>query len=232
MKDLTALKNLDPSNTLDSIAAGPLYPLYIRFSSPLEHRFNQLLKRGIDLFISSLLLLFFFSWLFPLLALFIRLDSAGPVFFLQKRNRKDGKSFTCIKFRTMVVNREADILPATENDCRITRVGRFLRIHHLDELPQLLNVWWGHMSMIGPRPYMISDNKKYEKIVRHYHTRHKVKPGITGLAQIHGDAGRISKIEDMQERVKKDIYYIHNWSPALDTKIFFRTIFRILKLKL
>lgn len=150
---------------------------------------------------------------------------------MQKRGKKDGKLFTCFKFRTMVVNDEADTLPAFYNDARITKAGLFLRKTHLDELPQLLNVWLGDMSIIGPRPHMIIDNKNFEGVVPLYHLRHKVKPGITGLAQISGCVGAINEVANIRERVEKDIYYIRHWSAALDTKIAFRTFFKMIGIK-
>ena len=168
-----------------------------------------MLKRCFDLVVSGFLILGLLSWLLPLLAILIKLGSRGPVFFLQKRNARNGRLFTCFKFRTMIVNAAADSLPASKNDGRITRVGRFLRRNHLDELPQLLNVWAGHMSMVGPRPHMISDNRKYEQLLNFYSYRHKVKPGLTGFAQVHGHVGVIADVAAMRERVKKDIHYIY-----------------------
>jgi len=131
----------------------------------------------------------------------------------------------------MIVNDKADTLPAAENDYRITRVGAFLRKHHWDELPQLLNVLLGDMSMIGPRPYMISDNEKYEKLIKNYRVRHRIKPGITGLAQVIDYVNPISKIEYMEQRVSKDVYYVYNWSLALDAKIIVRTVFKMTGIK-
>lgn len=131
----------------------------------------------------------------------------------------------------MVVNEEADLLPASENDKRITKTGAFLRKTHLDELPQLFNVWLGDMSIIGPRPHMLVDNKLFERMVPHYQLRHKIKPGITGLAQVSGHAGPVGDAANMKERVDKDIYYIRHWSPALDTKIALRTIFKMIGIK-
>lgn len=135
----------------------------------------------------------------------------------------------CIKFRTMVVNDCSDILAAVDNDPRITRVGRFLRKNHLDELPQLLNVLIGDMSIVGPRPYMITDNEKYESLIKNYTVREKVKPGITGLAQVVEYVNPITTIEFMEQRVKKDVYYVYNWSLALDVQILGRTLFKILR---
>jgi lipopolysaccharide/colanic/teichoic acid biosynthesis glycosyltransferase len=129
----------------------------------------------------------------------------------------------------MVINDSCDILAAVDNDPRITRVGRFLRKHHLDELPQLLNVLAGDMSMVGPRPYMIKDNEKYENLIKHYGMRERVKPGITGLAQVIEYVNPVTNIEYMEQRIKKDVYYVYNWSLALDVKILGRTLFKILR---
>jgi lipopolysaccharide/colanic/teichoic acid biosynthesis glycosyltransferase len=200
----------------------------VPFRTPLENKWNLLYKRTIDLVFSTLLIIFLLSWLLPLLIILIKLDSRGAAFFLQKRNKRGGALFTCIKLRTMVLNNEADQLPADIDDRRITKVGKFLRRHHLDELPQLLNVWWGDMSLIGPRPYMISDNIKFEKFVNHYHTRDKVKPGITGLSQVLGLVGPVINNENVIERVIKDIYYINNWTLFLDLKIAYRTFFKMI----
>jgi putative colanic acid biosynthesis UDP-glucose lipid carrier transferase len=193
----------------------------------LEKKWNHHAKRTIDLLLSTLLILTVFPWLLPLLSIFIKLDSNGPVFFVQCRNKRDGGVFRCIKFRSMQVNTEAHCLPASKNDDRITRVGRFLRRHHLDELPQLFNVWLGDMSIVGPRPHMLSDNIRFETLVPYYHHRHKVKPGITGLAQVLGYIGPVTTIENIKARVENDIYYVYNWSLSLDTKIAFRTLMKI-----
>lgn len=236
MKNLTAqkalkslvLKKVDPFQLVTAPAdQHDFHLLYIDLKTPLDQRINLILKRSIDLLFSSLFIVCVLSWLIPVTALLIKIESKGPVFFLQKRNSKNGKLFTCIKFRTMVVNDMADILPAVQNDFRITRLGKFLRHHHLDELPQVFNVWCGDMSLIGPRPYMVSDNKKYEALIREYTSRYKVKPGITGLAQILTYASVDEKTERMEERVQQDLYYIRNWSPLLDAKIIFRTLLKM-----
>jgi len=191
--------------------------------SPLEKRYNALFKQAFDLVITSIGIIAVLSWLVPLTALIIRLDSKGPVFFLQKRNKKNGKLFTCIKFRTMVVNPEADMTGARENDERITRVGRFLRKHHIDEFPQLFNVLIGDMSLIGPRPHMVAENVKYELLVKEYPARYRIKPGITGLAQAYGFFGFTDNIQQMNERIKLDIQYITKWSPWMDIRILYKT---------
>jgi putative colanic acid biosynthesis UDP-glucose lipid carrier transferase len=222
-----ALVNVDHIQVLDIVYKKETRP-YSSVNTPLAKKLNLFLKRTVDLVVSSLLILFIFSWLFPIVAILIWIDSKGPVFFLQKRNKKNGEVFTCIKFRTMVVNDEADVLPAYENDHRITRFGRILRNYHIDELPQLFNVLWGDMSLIGPRPHMFTDNQKYSEIFDFYHNRHQVKPGITGLAQVRGYVGATQDDERMKKRVKLDLFYIRHWSPVLDIKIIFLTFLRIL----
>jgi putative colanic acid biosynthesis UDP-glucose lipid carrier transferase len=194
---------------------------------PLDAFYSRLFKRTVDILLSVIIILFVLSWLIPILALLIKLDSKGPVFFLQKRNKKDAEVFTCIKLRSMVVNAEADRLPASDYDKRITALGRFLRTHYLDELPQFFNVLWGDMSIIGPRPHMISDNMKYEELLDYYSYRYKVKPGITGLAQVLGCVGSTADVEKMRDRMNLDIFYIRHWSAILDTKIIYRTARKI-----
>lgn len=224
------LKRVDYYAPLDVVRAREFHLIPMDKQIPLEQRINSFFKRAFDI-ISSVLLIMLFSWLFPLIGLLIKMDSKGSVFFFQKRNKKNGKLFTCVKFRTMISNDEADILPAAEHDHRVTRVGTFLRKHHLDELPQLINVLIGDMSIIGPRPYMISDNEKYEGQIKNYSARHKVKPGITGLAQVFDYVNPVISIENMERRVSKDVYYVYNWSPALDAKIIIRTFFKMAGLK-
>ena len=239
MKNLTTqkalknsvLKKVDYYSALDVVLQHEFHLIPIGHSSPLEQKINLFFKRSFDILSSLIMLIGLFSWMFPLIALLIKLDSRGPVFFLQKRTKKNGKPFTCIKFRTMIVNDEADILPAVENDCRITKAGYFLRKHHLDELPQLFNVLTDDMSMIGPRPYMVSDNEKYENLIKNYGVRHRVKPGITGLAQVIDYISPVTKIENMEQRVNKDLYYVYNWSPVLDVKIIIRTFSKMAGIK-
>lgn len=194
-------------------------------TQPLDGALNKAAKRAMDLVIASIVIVLVLSWLVPLLAICIKLGSAGPVFFLQRRNKRNGEIFTCIKFRSMVVNKEADILPAAENDPRITKLGRFLRRYYIDELPQFFNVLWGDMSVVGPRPHMISDNLRYGEMVAHYFYRHKVKPGITGLAQVLGYVGNIGEdAQKIKDRVRLDIFYWRHWSLRLDLAILLRTI--------
>jgi putative colanic acid biosynthesis UDP-glucose lipid carrier transferase len=195
----------------------------------LDDRRNQIYKRAFDLFFTTGILIFVLSWLVPFLALLIKLDSKGPVFFIQKRNGRKNKPFMCLKFRTMVVNNEADSKQATANDSRITRVGRFLRKSSLDEFPQFFNVLKGDMSLIGPRPHPIKLNSDFAPKIRKLRSRHYVKPGITGLAQAMGYRGETGQLSDMKNRVTLDRFYIENWSFALDLKIIYMTVVSLLR---
>jgi len=198
-------------------------------TQPLDHTNNRILKRSADLALSGIIIIALLSWLIPVIALIIKLTSRGPVFFLQKRNKRNGELFTCIKFRSMIVNEDADILPAEKDDPRITRFGKFLRNHYLDELPQFFNVLWGDMSVIGPRPHMVSDNINYDGLIKNYAYRHKVKPGITGLAQVLGFVGPVDDQQKLEARVNIDIFYVRHWSPKLDRVIFYRTIAKLVR---
>ncbi len=201
----------------------PVCSKQIPLFSPLSNRSNLLLKRSLDITFSLFFIVFILSWLTPLLAILIKLDSKGPVFFRQRRNKNLGRVFTCIKFRTMIVNADADVLSASENDKRITRFGGLLRKHHLDELPQLINVLAGDMSIIGPRPHMVAENSKFENMFDEYASRHAILPGITGLAQSYGNFGATHDIEKVKQRVELDLYYIRKWSLIMDVKILVRT---------
>ena len=194
---------------------------------PLDSIAPRFIKRFVDVFLSTIIIVGILTWLTPIIAFLIKLDSKGPVFFLQKRNKRGGKFFTCIKFRSMIENDDADVMQATADDERITKFGRFLRNHYIDELPQFFNVLVGDMSFIGPRPHMISDNTKYEELIEFYDYRHKVKPGITGLSQAMGYVGETRNIQAMRDRVQLDIFYVRHWSLTLDVKIFWHTIRKI-----
>jgi lipopolysaccharide/colanic/teichoic acid biosynthesis glycosyltransferase len=198
-----------------------------RLQLPLDSISKRIIKRSADIFSSSIVIVGILSWLIPIIALLIKLDSKGPVFFLQKRNKRGGKIFTCIKFRSMIENQDADLLQATTDDERITKLGRFLRNHYLDELPQFFNVLVGDMSFIGPRPHMVNDNNKYEELIEFYDYRHKVKPGITGLSQAMGYVGETRNIQAMKDRVQLDIFYVRHWSLRLDLKILRYTLRQI-----
>lgn len=193
---------------------------------PLDKPLNSLLKRAFDIIVSLLVIIGILTWLIPLMALIIKLDSKGPVFFLQRRNKRNGEVFTCIKFRSMIVNADADVLPASKNDKRITRAGRFIRDNFIDELPQFFNVLLGDMSVIGPRPHMLSDNLRYQDEIEYYNYRHKVKPGITGLAQVMGYIGATDELRKMKERVNMDNFYLRHWTFRMDMLILLRTLLK------
>jgi putative colanic acid biosysnthesis UDP-glucose lipid carrier transferase len=186
-------------------------------------------KRCFDLFISLVVLVLVLSWLLPLLALLIKLDSRGPVFFMQKRVGFLGRSFRCIKLRTMYINPDANALQARENDPRITRLGRFLRKSNLDELPQFLNVLAGDMSIVGPRPHMHHDCIAFSQVIDDYKFRCILKPGITGLAQIKGYRGPTENFEKVFKRFQWDTFYIRNANFWLDLRIIRRTAFQTIE---
>ena len=196
---------------------------------PLQDSVNLFFKRLIDIIISLAVIVFVLSWLTPIIALFIKKESDGPVFFKQTRNGINYEEFSCLKFRSMIVNENAHKLQATKGDTRVTKIGAFLRKTSLDEMPQFINVLLGDMSVVGPRPHMIKENDKYYKTVDKYMLRHVIKPGITGLAQVSGYRGEVEKESDIVNRIKFDIYYLENWSILLDVKIILRTILNSIK---
>jgi putative colanic acid biosynthesis UDP-glucose lipid carrier transferase len=181
-------------------------------------------KQCLDVGISLAIILFALSWLVPLLALLIKLDSRGPVFFKQKRVGRGGRSFTCLKFRTMYVNGDSHSRHAEKNDKRITRVGRVLRKSNLDEFPQFINVLRGEMSIVGPRPHMHADCARFSQVVNGYKFRNMVKPGITGLAQVKGYHGPAITYESIFRRFQWDAFYVRNASLWLDLRILRKTI--------
>ena len=190
---------------------------------PLDNSFNVLSKRVFDVVFSSLVIVFILSWMIPLFGLFIKFNSKGPVLFVQKREGFKGNIFNCFKFRSMVLNSVSDTKMADDNDNRLTKFGRFLRLSTLDEMPQFINVFLGDMSIVGPRPHPVSLNKQYIKDIINLNKRHRFKPGITGLSQALGYSGFIKSTQDMSDRVKMDIFYFKNWSLLLDFKIIFKT---------
>ncbi|HTI90989.1 MAG TPA: sugar transferase [Puia sp.] len=190
----------------------------------IDQRRNYLLaKRVLDIIGSLLVIFFVFSWLFPILFILIKLDSRGPVFFIQKRVGFLGRSFPCLKFRTMHVNAEANTKQATDDDPRITRIGRFLRYSNLDEVPQFLNVLVGHMSIVGPRPHMYKDCASFSKVVDAYKMRNLMKPGITGLAQVKGYRGPAQSFDKIFRRYQWDAFYVRNANFWLDIRIIHST---------
>ena len=196
---------------------------------PLEDSFNVFVKRVFDVIFSVIIIFFILSWLTPILAIFIRLESKGPVFFKQSRNGFNYKEFECYKFRSMMPNPKAHLEQVTRGDQRITRIGKFIRKTSIDELPQFFNVLFGDMSVVGPRPHMVSHTEMYAKRIDKFMVRHFVKPGITGLAQTSGFRGEVETDKDIIGRVKYDIFYIENWSLILDLKIILKTFLNAIK---
>ncbi len=195
----------------------------------LDESRNQILKRSFDLIFTTLFGILVLSWLIPTVGIIIKLDSRGPVFFIQQRNGMGNVPFGCIKFRTMVPNKESDEKQATMNDDRITKVGSFLRKSSIDELPQFINVLIGDMSLIGPRPHPIKLNEKFMVSIKNLMSRHYVKPGVSGLAQCMGYRGETKDLADMENRVRLDRYYIENWTFWLDIKIIFLTVVSLIR---
>lgn len=196
---------------------------------PLDKRANKIVKRAFDIVFSLLVILGILSWLTPVLTILIKLESKGNVFFKQKRNGLNYEEFYCYKFRSMKPNAEADTEQVTKNDPRITRIGAFMRKTSIDELPQFWNVLKGDMSVVGPRPHMISETERFVQKVDKFMVRHLIKPGITGLAQINGYRGEVETDKDIIHRVKYDIFYVENWSFLLDLKIVVMTVYNALK---
>ena len=195
----------------------------------LDDTLNKVIKRVFDIVFSLIIILGVLSWLTPILVVFIKLESKGPLFFIQKRNGLNYKEFICYKFRSMELNAEAHLNQVSKNDSRVTRVGRFIRKTSIDELPQFFNVLLGEMSVVGPRPHMVSHTHKYALTVDKFMVRHFIKPGITGLAQTKGFRGEVETDEDIINRVKYDIFYMENWSILLDIKIIFLTIYNTIR---
>jgi len=196
---------------------------------PLEDSINKIIKRAFDIIFSAGIIIFVLSWLTPIIAILIKLESKGPVFFKQSRNGFNYKEFDCYKFRSMTPNKNAHLHQATRGDHRVTKVGKFIRKTSIDELPQFFNVLFGDMSVVGPRPHMVSHTDMYAKRIDKFMVRHFVKPGITGMAQVKGFRGEIETDKDIINRVKYDIFYIENWSLLLDAKITVQTLFNAVK---
>lgn len=190
-----------------------------------------MLKRFFDIAVSLVFICTLFPFAYVIIGAAIKLNSQGPILFRQKRSGLAGHVFTCLKFRTMIENDEADTLQATGNDRRITRIGRFLRTNSLDELPQFINVLKGDMSVVGPRPHMVYHTEMYSAVIPSYMRRLSVKPGITGLAQVLGYRGETAAIADMAQRVRLDLWYIDHQSLRLDMWVFLRTSSAFLSLK-
>lgn len=196
--------------------------IYTNHFEPLTSLSNRLLKRSFDVAVSSVVCLCMLPFL-PIIALIIKMQSPGPLFFKQARTGLNGKTFYCLKFRSMHVNKDADKAQATKDDPRKFAFGNFMRKTNIDEFPQFINVLKGDMSIVGPRPHMLYHTETYGKLINKYMVRHFSKPGITGWAQVTGFRGETNELWQMEERIRRDIWYIENWSPWLDIHIMFLT---------
>ena len=196
---------------------------------PLDKRANKVVKRAFDIVFSLFVIVGVLSWLTPILAILIKTETRGNVFFKQRRNGLNYEEFYCYKFRSMRPNETADLHQVTKNDPRITKIGAFMRKTSIDELPQFWNVLKGDMSVVGPRPHMIKETERFAQKINKFMVRHLVKPGITGLAQINGFRGEVETDKDIINRVRYDIFYLENWSFLLDLKIVVMTVYNALK---
>lgn len=215
--NLDAEQNLE-INYLDS------FPILTLKKNPLDNPFNLAIKRLFDIVFTLAVFVTLLWWLIPIISLLVFLTQGRPIFFAQKRNGLNGEEFDCLKFRTMIQHKNNSLKPTERNDPRVTKLGKILRKTSLDELPQFFNVLKGEMSIVGPRPHMVSENETYSRIIQKYAVRHHVKPGITGLAQTKGYRGAIDSDLDMEMRIRADIYYVRNWSFLLDLLIIYRTV--------
>ena len=197
----------------------------------IEDPFNSLVKRSFDIIFSLFVLLFLLSWLTPILAILIKTSSKGPVFFYQKRNGYNFNEFNCFKFRSMLINKEANTMQATRNDLRVTAIGKILRKYSIDELPQFYNVLIGDMSVVGPRPHMVEHDIHYSNIFNNFLKRHKCNPGLTGWAQVNGLRGATPSPEKMRQRMEYDLWYLNNWTIWLDIYIIFKTFYALIRYK-
>jgi len=214
-------RDIKKSMILEIMETIPL--LFVR-KEPLQSSYNRVLKRMFDIVFSLLILIVVFPPLYIIAGILIKTSSAGPILFKQKRTGIYGQIFECYKFRTMKMNEGADSLQAVKDDPRTTKIGSFLRHTNLDEFPQFVNVIMGDMSVVGPRPHMLLHTELYSQLIDKYMVRHLVKPGITGWAQITGYRGETRTLEQMEGRVKRDVWYLENWSFFLDLKIVSVTI--------
>ncbi|RKR11374.1 undecaprenyl-phosphate galactose phosphotransferase/putative colanic acid biosynthesis UDP-glucose lipid carrier transferase [Flavobacterium sp. 90] len=204
-------------------------PVLMFRTEPLELVVNRLAKKVFDIVFSISVILLIFPWLFPIIMLIIKIESPGPIFFKQERSGRDNRTFMCFKFRSMYVNGLAHKKQAEKGDSRITKFGAFIRKTSIDELPQFFNVFYGDMSVVGPRPHMVNLAKEYSDLINNYLVRQYAKPGITGWAQVNGYRGETKVLSDMESRVEYDIWYIENWSLLLDVKIIVKTIINVFK---
>ena len=197
--------------------------VYTAYENPLQNPVNRAEKRAFDLFL-ALVFLIPTLLLFPIVWIIMKIQSPGPLFFKQERTGMDGKVFWCYKFRSMHVNKEADTLQATKDDPRKYPFGSFMRKANLDEVPQIINVLKGDMSVVGPRPHMLAHTEQYSQLIDKYMVRHFVKPGVTGWAQVTGYRGETNELWQMEGRVKRDIWYMEHWSIWLDIRIIWLTL--------
>ena len=203
-------------------------PIVAACESPF-YGINGLIKRLSDLALGTAILILI-SPILLIIAILVKLDSPGPVLFKQRRYGLDGKEILVYKFRSMTVSEDGAVVrQATRNDSRITPIGAILRKTSLDELPQFINVLQGRMSIVGPRPHAVAHNEEYRKLIKGYMVRHKVKPGITGWAQVNGFRGETDKLEKMESRIEYDLEYLRHWSLRLDTSIILKTIWLVLR---
>lgn len=196
--------------------------IFTTYENPLQNSVNRAIKRIFDI-LFSLVFLIPTAIIFPFIYLMIKIQSPGPILFKQQRTGLDGKTFNCYKFRSMHVNKDADKVQATKNDPRKYPFGNFMRKANIDELPQFLNVLQGRMSIVGPRPHMLAHTEQYSELIDKYMVRHFVKPGVTGWAQVTGFRGETKELWQMEGRVKRDIWYMENWSIWLDIRIIWMT---------
>ena len=208
---------------------GGEFPMMTLRNEPLEDLENRFRKRAFDLCFSFLVIIFILSWLYPIIALLIRLESKGPILFRQQRSGRNDIPFWCYKFRSMRINSDSNSKQATKNDDRITKMGKFLRRTSMDELPQFFNVFEGNMSVVGPRPHMLKHTEEYRALIEKFMVRHFAKPGITGWAQVNGLRGETKETEDMERRVEHDIFYVENWSLMWDVRIIFLTVINVFR---
>jgi putative colanic acid biosynthesis UDP-glucose lipid carrier transferase len=205
------------------------FPILSLRPEPLEDVGNSMKKRFFDVVFSLLVIVFILSWLMPILAILILLNSKGPIFFVQWRSGKNNKKFRCLKFRSLSVNEDANTRQVSKNDKRITSFGKFLRKTNLDEMPQFFNVLVGNMSVVGPRPHMLRHTENYSKLLEEYMIRHFIKPGVTGWAQVKGFRGEIKDQEQLRKRIEHDIWYMEHWSLWLDVRIILLTFYCTIK---
>ena len=204
-------------------------PVVTLRAEPLTDITNRFFKRVFDILFSTLVIIFILTWLFPIIAILIKLSSKGPILFKQARSGVGNTEFMCYKFRSMIQSDDADAKQAFKGDNRITKIGAFLRKSSLDEFPQFVNVFMGDMSIVGPRPHMLLHTEEYSALINKYMVRQLVKPGITGAAQIKGYRGETKELKDMEGRVRLDVWYIENWSLSVDINIIFYTVWNIFK---